>query len=84
MSIAKSEFTDDLREQVAALRADLAKLTTTASEGVTEGVGAARKQVEKAGHDAKISVVDAVVANPLGAIGIAAGLGFLVGVMTRR
>lgn len=78
------ELSDDLREQIAQLRADLAKLTATAAADLSGGVEAARHQAAQSGRAAKDSVVDAVTANPLGAIGIAAGLGFLLGVMTRR
>ena len=45
---------------------------------------ATRRQAAQSGREAKATVVDAVLANPLSAIGIAAGLGFLLGVFTRR
>ncbi|MDP2739828.1 MAG: DUF883 C-terminal domain-containing protein [Pseudorhodobacter sp.] len=78
------ELPDDLREQIAILRADLARLTATAVDDVTETVGAARRKAVKSGYEAKDTVVDAVLANPLSAVGIAAGLGFLLGIFTRR
>ena len=78
------EFPDDLREQIAILRADLARLTATAADDVAEGVASARRQAAQSGREAKATVVDAVLANPLSAVGIAAGLGFLLGIFTRR
>ncbi|MDP4033174.1 MAG: hypothetical protein Q8P60_10050 [Pseudorhodobacter sp.] len=78
------ELPEDLREQIAILRADLAKLKTTAANEVANSVEAVGRKAAKSGREARESVVEAVLANPLGAIGIAAGLGFLLGVFTRR
>ena len=78
------ELPDDLREQIAILRADLARLTATAADDMAEGVASARRQAAQSGREAKATVVDAVLANPLSAVGIAAGLGFLLGIFTRR
>lgn len=76
--------TDDLREQIATLRADFARLSGGAVEEVRDGIGAAGRQVARSGREARDSVVDAVTTHPLAAIGIAAGVGYLLGVLTRR
>jgi ElaB/YqjD/DUF883 family membrane-anchored ribosome-binding protein len=76
--------TDDLRDQIATLRADFAKLSDIAAESAKDGFGAAGRKVAKTGREAREGVVDAVTSNPLTAIGIAAGVGYLLGVLTRR
>lgn len=75
---------EDLAKQIENLREDLRKLSVTAAEGVADGINSAGKQIVKSSRDAKATVVDAVVENPLTAIGIAAGLGYLFGMFTRR
>lgn len=75
---------DDLSEQIEALRADLARITATAKESIVEGVGSAGRKIEQTGRDARASVTDAVLKHPLAAVGIAAGLGFVLGMITRK
>lgn len=75
---------DDLHKQIATLRADVAKLTASAADDVKDGLGAARRQALKSGRDAREGVVDAVTEHPLTAIGIAGGVGYLLGILTRR
>ena len=84
MNAVHDTTTDDLRAQIATLRADFAKLSATAAEGVGDGIDAAGRQVARTGRDAKASVVDAVTANPLIAVGVAAGVGYLLGMLMRR
>ncbi|MFO7854912.1 MAG: hypothetical protein R6V44_06785 [Paracoccaceae bacterium] len=74
----------ELREQLATLRADVARLSGTAAEGVKGNVDAAGRQVARSGRDAREGVADAVTEHPLTAIGVAAGVGYLLGVLTRR
>lgn len=85
MANSQNEVTmEELRDQLATLRADVAKLSGTAAEGVKGNVDAAGRQVAKSGRDARDGVVDAVTEHPLTAIGVAAGVGYLLGVLTRR
>ncbi len=84
MNIQHDSTIDELRAQVATLRADFAKLSTTAADGVGDSIGAAARQAAKSGREAKATVVDAVLANPLASLGVAAGIGYLLGVFTRR
>ncbi len=84
MNAQNGATTDELRDQIATLRADFTKLSSTASEGVKDGLGAAGREVAKTSREARDSVIDAVTANPLTAIGLAAGVGYLLGSLTRR
>jgi ElaB/YqjD/DUF883 family membrane-anchored ribosome-binding protein len=83
MNSPNGPSTDDLRNQIAALRADFAKLSDAAAESAKEGVSAAGRSVAKTGREAREGVVDAVTSHPHAAIGIAAGVGYLLGVLTR-
>jgi ElaB/YqjD/DUF883 family membrane-anchored ribosome-binding protein len=71
---------DDLANQIEAIRAEIQSLTSTVSR-------IAGKQFNRA-QDAAIETAqeaeEAIRRNPLAAVGIAAGLGFLFGVFTRR
>ena len=75
---------DDLGQQIEALRADLTALAATIAEGVSEGVGKAGRQIGRTGRDARAIATNAVVGHPLAAIGIAAGLVLLFGLLVRR
>ena len=84
LNVQNGATTEDLRDQIATLRADLARLSSTASDKVQDGLDAAGRQAVETGREARRGVVDAVTANPLTAIGVAAGVGYLLGVLTRR
>jgi len=84
MSNQNGSTTEEMREQIATLRKDVARMTASAAEDVKDGFGAAGRQVARSGREARDGVIDAVTANPLTAIGIAAGVGYLIGVLTRR
>jgi ElaB/YqjD/DUF883 family membrane-anchored ribosome-binding protein len=84
MNTGHDSTIEELRAQVATLRADIGKLSSTAAGGVGEGIDAAGKQIARSGREARASIVDAVIANPLAAVGVAAGIGYLLGVFTRR
>ncbi len=75
---------DELRDQVATLRRDLAKLTETAAGAVAGSVGAAGHRAADSARAARASVVDTVVEHPLTAVGVAAALGYLFAALTRR
>lgn len=75
---------DDLSHQIEALRADFAKLASTLSDTMAEGVGKAGQQIGQTGRDARTTATNAVLDHPLTAVGIAAGVGLLFGMMARK
>ena len=75
---------DDLRDQLATLRKDFAKLSESAAGSVAESVGAAGQRAADSARAARASVVDTVVEHPLTAVGVAAALGYLFATLTRR
>ena len=75
---------DDLGQQIEALRADLTALAATIAEGVSEGIGKAGQQIGRTSRDARAIATNAVVSHPLAAIGIAAGLVLLLGLLVRK
>jgi ElaB/YqjD/DUF883 family membrane-anchored ribosome-binding protein len=78
--MATSRDTEDLAKQINAIRADMQNLTSTVK-------GIANKQMSLAQDKAMATAQEAEEAikrNPLQAVAIAAGLGFLFGVFTRR
>jgi ElaB/YqjD/DUF883 family membrane-anchored ribosome-binding protein len=71
---------NDLANQMDAIRADLQNLTSTVGRIAGKQVNRAQdKAMETAAYEA-----EAIKRNPLSAVAIAAGLGFLFGVFTRR
>lgn len=91
---AATDF-DRLVAQLAALRDDMTKLSssvaslaeqrgrrmaTDISEGMTEAVN----YVERKGVSAEAELEKSVATHPLMALGLAAGIGLLIGAMTRR
>jgi ElaB/YqjD/DUF883 family membrane-anchored ribosome-binding protein len=70
----------DLADQIEAIRADLQNLTSTVTRIANKQLGNAQDRAMEAAYEAE----EAVRRNPLAAIGIAVGLGFLFGVLTRR
>jgi ElaB/YqjD/DUF883 family membrane-anchored ribosome-binding protein len=78
--MSPSSSTEDLAKQIDAIRADMQDLTSTVK-------GIANKQINRAQNKAMETAQeaeDAIKRNPLQAVAIAAGLGFLFGVFTRR
>lgn len=86
---------DGLVAQLAALRDDMTKLTgsvTTLAErrgrkfatDISEGVGEAVHYVERKGTVAEADLEKSVATHPFVALGLAAGVGLLIGAMTRR
>lgn len=71
---------DDLSADINALRADFQKLSETFTKLTGEQVG----RVQEKASNTAVEAEDSIRRNPLAAIAIAVGLGFLVGVMTRR
>lgn len=75
---------DDVGQHIETLRADLAQRSATAAGNVADGVSTAKRRIGQSGRDARASVTDAVLEHPLAAVGLAAGLGFVLGMVTRR
>jgi ElaB/YqjD/DUF883 family membrane-anchored ribosome-binding protein len=93
-SIASTEL-DDLMAQLQALREDVTRLTHSAAgaaEGrgrkmasdISDGVSQAVHYVERKGTTAEAELQRSVATHPLMALGLAAGIGILIGAMTRR
>lgn len=92
---ANSGEHDVIAQQISALRADIVKLAgtlqssatnsgTALAQDMTDGLNDAARYLGRKGHAADMRIEGAVAANPYLALGLAAGLGLLVGVMTRR
>lgn len=86
---------EGLAAQFLALREDLAKLShsvTAMAErrgrrmgtDISDGVGEAMQYVERKGLTADAEIGKAMTAHPLLALGMAAGVGLVIGAMTRR
>lgn len=75
---------DDLNEQIASLREDLKTLASTIEENLSEKVEKAGQQIGQTSRDAREAVTSAVTDHPLTAVGIAAGVGFLLGLIARK
>ncbi|MGV1014836.1 MAG: DUF883 family protein [Methyloceanibacter sp.] len=70
----------ELADQVDAIRADLQNLTSTVKKIAGKRLDQAQDKALEAAQDAETAIKQ----NPLTAVAIAAGLGFLFGVFTRR
>ncbi len=75
---------DDLSQQIEDLRADLVKLAKTVRNDMSEGIDVAGQQISQTRRDAQATATNAVIAHPLTAVGIAAGVGLLLGLMARK
>ena len=75
-----SRDTADLAAQLDAIRADMQTLTSTVSRIAGKQMNRAQGKAMETAQEAE----DAIKRNPLQAVAIAAGLGFLFGVFTRR
>jgi ElaB/YqjD/DUF883 family membrane-anchored ribosome-binding protein len=70
----------ELANQIEAIRADLQNLTSTVSRIAGKQINRAQDKALDAANEAE----EAIRRNPLSAVAIAVGLGFLFGVFTRR
>lgn len=86
---------DAVMSQMATLRDDIASVAhsvqSMASAGghqlgrdITDGLNSSARYLGRKGHQADVRVEHAVAANPYIALGLAAGLGLLLGAITRR
>ena len=70
----------ELADQIEAIRTDIQSLTSTVGRIANKQLGRAQDTAVEAARSAE----DAIMRNPVSAVAIAAGLGFLFGVFTRR
>jgi ElaB/YqjD/DUF883 family membrane-anchored ribosome-binding protein len=80
MGKSASRDAQDLASQIDAIRADMQNLTSTVSKIANKQINRAQNKAVETAQDAE----EAIKRNPLQAVAIAAGLGFLFGVFTRR
>jgi ElaB/YqjD/DUF883 family membrane-anchored ribosome-binding protein len=71
---------EDLAKQIDAIRADVQNLTSTVSRIAGKQINRAQDKALEAAQDAE----EAIKRNPIQAVAIAVGLGFLFGILTRR
>jgi ElaB/YqjD/DUF883 family membrane-anchored ribosome-binding protein len=76
----RSAQSEDLAAQIDAIRADMQNLTSTVSRVAGKQMNRAQGKAMETAQEAE----EAIKRNPLQAVAIAAGLGFLFGVFTRR
>jgi ElaB/YqjD/DUF883 family membrane-anchored ribosome-binding protein len=77
---AASRDPDDFADQIDAIRADIQNLSSTVGRIANRQLGRAQDKAIETAQEAE----DAIRRNPLSAVAIAVGLGFLFGVFTRR
>jgi ElaB/YqjD/DUF883 family membrane-anchored ribosome-binding protein len=77
---AASQGVDKLYDQVETLQSELKTLSSKVARIADEGLSRARESVVDTVQDAE----RAVKSNPFSAIGIAVGVGFLLGILLRR
>ncbi len=75
-----SRETEELNDQIEAIRADLQSLSSTVGRIANTQMGRAQDKAMETANQAE----EAIRQNPLSAVAIAVGLGFLFGVFTRR
>jgi ElaB/YqjD/DUF883 family membrane-anchored ribosome-binding protein len=76
----QSPDTQELANQIDAIRADIQSLTSTVSRIANKQINRAQDKALETANQAE----EAIKQNPLSAVAIAVGLGFLFGVFTRR
>jgi ElaB/YqjD/DUF883 family membrane-anchored ribosome-binding protein len=80
MSSQRSETRDELADQIDAIRADIQSLTSSVGRMASKQLNRAQDKAMETANQAE----EAIRQNPLSAVAIAVGLGFLFGVFTRR
>lgn len=71
---------DELVEHIASIREEIEGLKTTVTNIANRQMGRAQDKAKETAYEAE----EAIRKNPLQAVAIAAGLGFLFGIFTRR
>lgn len=95
LKMAVSADFDGMMAQLQALRDEVSKLTHSAANvaesrsrkmvsDISDGVSQAVHYVERKGAGAEAEFEKSVATHPLMALGLAAGIGLLIGAMTRR
>ena len=79
-ALVANDNAEELADQIEAIRADIQSLTSTVSRVANKQLG----QAQDKAVEAMSSAEDAIRENPVSAVAIAAGLGFLFGIFTRR
>jgi ElaB/YqjD/DUF883 family membrane-anchored ribosome-binding protein len=86
---------DAVMAQMATLREDIATIAQSVQsiasarghelgKDISEGLNSSANYLSRKGHEADVRVEHAVAANPYVALGLAAGLGLVLGAITRR
>ena len=79
---------ETLRDEMAKMANDVQALASRRGRALatdmSEGMDEAAHYLGRKGHEADLRVGGAIAANPYVALGLAAGLGVLLGVLTRR
>lgn len=75
-----SPDTQELADQIETIRAEVQNLTSTVGRIANKQLGRAQDKAVEAANQAE----EAIRQNPIQAVAIAVGLGFLFGVLTRR
>ena len=75
-----SQDTEELAREIEAIRSEVQNLTSTVGRIANKQLGRAQDKAVEAASQAE----EAIRQNPLQAVAIAVGLGFLFGVLTRR
>ena len=76
----QSPENQELANQIDAIRADIQSLTSTVGRMANKQMNRAQEKAMETANQAE----EAIRQNPLSAVAIAVGLGFLFGVFTRR
>jgi ElaB/YqjD/DUF883 family membrane-anchored ribosome-binding protein len=71
---------DELADEIEAIRADIQNLTSTVGRIANDQLNRAQAGAMESAKEAE----DAIRRNPLQAVAIAIGVGFLFGILTRR
>jgi uncharacterized protein YjbJ (UPF0337 family) len=79
-ALAANGDTEDLADQIEAIRSDIQSLTSTVGRIANKQLGRAQDKAVEAANDAE----EAIRRNPVSAVAIAVGLGFLFGIFARR
>lgn len=75
---------DDMAQMAHNVQAIASKRGHAMAKDMTDGMSEAASYLGRKGHEADMRVEGAVAANPYIALGLAAGMGVLLGALTRR
>lgn len=75
---------DEMAKMAHNVQAIASRRSNAMAKDMSEGMSEAAHYLGRKGHDAEMRVEGAVAANPYIALGLAAGMGVLLGALTRR